>query len=107
MATTLGMIAPGHDVLLQMLACAGVGGALGTVIAKKIEITDLPQLVAAFHRLVHLYVPYYLSLIKIYLVIIVLNSIIHANRNMFLNSCTAIKIIKHFLAILLCVLSDN
>ena len=40
------------DTLTQMAACMGVGGALGTVIAKKIEITDLPQLVAAFHSLV-------------------------------------------------------
>merc|ERR1711915_31984 len=30
----------------------GIGGILGTTIAKKIEITDLPQLVAAFHSLV-------------------------------------------------------
>jgi NAD(P) transhydrogenase len=33
-----------------MAAAAGVGGLIGTTIAKKIEISDLPQLVAAFHR---------------------------------------------------------
>jgi len=35
-----------------MLATAGAGGLLGSIIAKRIEITDLPQLVAAFHSLV-------------------------------------------------------
>lgn len=43
-------MAPNHEVLAQMAAVMAVGGAAGTVIAKKIEITDLPQLVAAFHR---------------------------------------------------------
>jgi len=38
--------------LAQMAGTAGIGGLLGTTIAKKIEITDLPQLVAAFHSLV-------------------------------------------------------
>lgn len=51
-AATLGLMMPNMDTLTQMAACMGVGGALGTVIAKKIEITDLPQLVAAFHSLV-------------------------------------------------------
>merc|ERR1712087_99619 len=36
----------------QMAATCGIGGILGTTIAKRIEITDLPQLVAAFHSLV-------------------------------------------------------
>lgn len=49
-AATLGYMAPSYEVLAQMAGCMAVGGGLGTVIAKKIEITDLPQLVAAFHR---------------------------------------------------------
>jgi len=51
-AATLGLLQPSPEVLTQMLAVAGGGGLLGSVIAKKIEITDLPQLVAAFHSLV-------------------------------------------------------
>jgi NAD(P) transhydrogenase len=51
-AATLGLMSPNMDTLTQMAACMGVGGVLGTTIAKKIEITDLPQLVAAFHSLV-------------------------------------------------------
>jgi NAD(P) transhydrogenase len=50
-AATLGLLNPTPEVLMQMAACAGTGGLLGTVIAKKIEISDLPQLVAAFHSL--------------------------------------------------------
>lgn len=51
-AATLGIIAPSAEVLAQMAGVAGIGGLLGTIIAKKIQITDLPQLVAAFHSLV-------------------------------------------------------
>merc|ERR1711963_599122 len=49
---TVGQLMPSHPVLAQMGACVAGGALLGTTIAKKIEITDLPQLVAAFHSLV-------------------------------------------------------
>merc|ERR1711878_137578 len=51
-AATLGLLQPSPEVLTQMAVCAAGGGLLGTGIVKKIEITDLPQLVAAFHSLV-------------------------------------------------------
>merc|ERR1712198_188669 len=51
-AATLGLLQPNPEVLAQMIGTAGAGAAIGTTIAKKIEITDLPQLVAAFHSLV-------------------------------------------------------
>jgi len=51
-ASTVGLLQPSPEVLTQMAATCGIGGILGTTIAKKIEITDLPQLVAAFHSLV-------------------------------------------------------
>merc|ERR1712045_958023 len=49
---TLGSLAPSHPVLAQMGLAAGGGALIGSTIAKRIEITDLPQLVAAFHSLV-------------------------------------------------------
>merc|ERR1712055_1158246 len=51
-ASTIGLLSPSPEVLAQMAGTAGIGALLGTTIAKKIEITDLPQLVAAFHSLV-------------------------------------------------------
>lgn len=51
-AATLGILAPTTEVLCQMGGVAAIGGGLGTIIAKRIQITDLPQLVAAFHSLV-------------------------------------------------------
>lgn len=53
-AATLGHLAPSVDVVTQMVACMATGGVIGTTIARKIEITDLPQLVAGFHSLVGL-----------------------------------------------------
>merc|ERR1711997_260492 len=51
-AATLGQLMPAHPVLAQMGIAAGGGALIGSTIAKRIEITDLPQLVAAFHSLV-------------------------------------------------------
>lgn len=52
--TTLISLGVSTDVLTQMLGCIGAGGLIGTVIAKRMAITDLPQLVAAFHSFVGL-----------------------------------------------------
>lgn len=53
-AATLGMLAPTIEGLLQVGGVAALGGGIGALIAKRIQITDLPQLVAGFHRFVHL-----------------------------------------------------
>lgn len=52
LAATLGVLAPSQESFVQMATCMGAGGLIGLVAAKKIEVTDLPQMVALFHSLV-------------------------------------------------------
>lgn len=54
MTATIGALAPSTDVLTQMGAMMGVGGTIGAVISSRIAVSDLPQLVAAFHSFVGL-----------------------------------------------------
>ena len=51
---TLSNLGVSNEVLTQMLAAIGAGGLIGTGIARRVAITDLPQLVAAFHSFVGL-----------------------------------------------------
>ncbi|KAM9481471.1 LOW QUALITY PROTEIN: NAD(P) transhydrogenase, mitochondrial [Clarias gariepinus] len=53
-AATLGALNPSPELLTQMSLAMATGGTLGLTVAKRIEISDLPQLVAAFHSLVGL-----------------------------------------------------
>ena len=52
LATTLGILKPELAVLTQMGLALGAGGGIGIYAAKKMEVTDLPQMVALFHSLV-------------------------------------------------------
>ncbi|CAG5134923.1 unnamed protein product [Candidula unifasciata] len=49
---TLGLLKPTAETFTQMASCMGLGGLIGTVMAKRMEVTDLPQMVALFHSLV-------------------------------------------------------
>ncbi len=40
--------------LVQALTCLGIGAAVGMMIGKRVQVTELPQTVAAFHALVGL-----------------------------------------------------
>lgn len=51
-AATLGLLKPTPELFTQMATCMGLGGVIGTVMAKRMEVTDLPQMVALFHSLV-------------------------------------------------------
>jgi NAD(P) transhydrogenase len=51
---TLGVLHVPAPVFMQIAAVTAAGGAIGTVISRKMAITDLPQLVAAFHSFVGL-----------------------------------------------------
>ncbi|MGH0181798.1 UNVERIFIED_CONTAM: hypothetical protein FKN15_007675 [Acipenser sinensis] len=53
-AATLGSLKPSPELLSQMSVAMATGGTIGLTIAKRIEMSDLPQLVAAFHSLVGL-----------------------------------------------------
>ena len=52
MIATIAGLGLSPPLMTQMLGCIGVGGAIGTLIARRMAITDLPQLVAAFHSFV-------------------------------------------------------
>ncbi|CAJ0610151.1 unnamed protein product [Cylicocyclus nassatus] len=53
-ASTLGILNPDHDTLIQMGSAMGLGSLIGLAIAHRIKVSDLPQLVAAFHSFVGL-----------------------------------------------------
>uniref|UniRef100_A0A7M4G1R9 proton-translocating NAD(P)(+) transhydrogenase n=1 Tax=Crocodylus porosus TaxID=8502 RepID=A0A7M4G1R9_CROPO len=54
LVATLGGLKPSPELLAQMSGAMTLGGTIGLTIAKRIQISDLPQLVAAFHSLVGL-----------------------------------------------------
>uniref|UniRef100_A0A914EIL4 proton-translocating NAD(P)(+) transhydrogenase n=1 Tax=Acrobeloides nanus TaxID=290746 RepID=A0A914EIL4_9BILA len=50
--STLGYLSPDTATLIQMGAAMGTGSLIGAIVANKIKVTDLPQLVALFHSFV-------------------------------------------------------
>lgn len=54
LAATLGILSPDPNTLIQMGSAVGLGSLIGLGVAQKIKVSDLPQLVAAFHSFVGL-----------------------------------------------------
>jgi H+-translocating NAD(P) transhydrogenase subunit beta len=51
-ATTLLLHVPGFTSLLLIIVAVGIGGGVGAVVARRIPMTAMPELVAFFHSLV-------------------------------------------------------